>query len=215
MNLQHEFGPIDIYLFDQLLKGRLVRGMRVLDAGCGGGRNLVHLLRGGFDVWGVDHSAEAVDQTRRLALELRPELPADRFRVLPLERVASAPPEGFPEAFFDFVICNAVLHFAAGEAHFRAMLHAQARVLRPGGVFFARLMSTIGVEHLLRPCGAGDAATARLFALGGEGLPFFLVDAPYLEGLTRELLAGELMDPLKSTVVHGQRTMTTWVVRRG
>ena len=42
MTLQDEFGNIDIYLFDQLLRARLRPGMRVLDAGCGGGRNLVY-----------------------------------------------------------------------------------------------------------------------------------------------------------------------------
>ena len=45
MNLQDEFGSIDIYVFDQLLRGRITPGMRVFDAGCGGGRNLVYLLR--------------------------------------------------------------------------------------------------------------------------------------------------------------------------
>ena len=54
MTLQDEFGSIDIYLFDQLLRARLRPGMRVLDAGCGGGRNLVYLLRNGFDVWATD-----------------------------------------------------------------------------------------------------------------------------------------------------------------
>ena len=44
-DLQEQFGNIDIYLFDQLLRGRIGPGMRVLDAGCGGGRNLVYLLR--------------------------------------------------------------------------------------------------------------------------------------------------------------------------
>ncbi len=35
-DLQKQFGGIDIYLFDQLLKGRITAEMRVLDAGCGG-----------------------------------------------------------------------------------------------------------------------------------------------------------------------------------
>jgi SAM-dependent methyltransferase len=57
-NLQELFGNIDIYLFDQLLKGRFFSGMRVLDAGCGTGRNLVYFLRNGYQVFGVDQSAE-------------------------------------------------------------------------------------------------------------------------------------------------------------
>ena len=70
-NLQEWFGGIDIYLFDQLLKGRIVPGMKVLDAGCGAGRNLVYLLRSGFEVCGVDESSEAIAQVRRMAESLR------------------------------------------------------------------------------------------------------------------------------------------------
>jgi hypothetical protein len=40
------------------------------------------------------------------------------------------------------------------------------------------------------------------------------VDEPLLLALTAEL-GGQLMDPLKTTVVQNQRCMTTWVVRKG
>jgi len=53
-DLRRQFGDVDIYLFDQFHRGRVVEGMKVLDAGCGGGRNLVYLLRRGFDIWGTD-----------------------------------------------------------------------------------------------------------------------------------------------------------------
>jgi len=55
-NLQEWFGGIDIYLFDQLLKGRFVPEMRVLDPGSGSGRNLVYFLWSGYEVFGVDES---------------------------------------------------------------------------------------------------------------------------------------------------------------
>ena len=42
------FGPIDIYLFDQILRKRIAPGMRVFDAGCGHGRNLVFFLNQGL-----------------------------------------------------------------------------------------------------------------------------------------------------------------------
>jgi SAM-dependent methyltransferase len=47
-------GDIDIYLFDQLLRGRFDMRRRVLDAGCGAGRNLVYLLGRGFDAFAID-----------------------------------------------------------------------------------------------------------------------------------------------------------------
>jgi len=46
-DLRREFGDVDIYLFDLFHSGRIVEGMKVFDAGCGGGRNLVYLLRRG------------------------------------------------------------------------------------------------------------------------------------------------------------------------
>src|SRR6266850_5035554 len=109
LNLQEWFGGIDIYLFDQLLKGRIVPGMKVLDAGCGAGRNLVYLLRSGFAVYGIDESNEAVAGTRQLAAELAPYLPVDNFRVEPVERMSWA------DASFDVVLSSAVLHFARSE----------------------------------------------------------------------------------------------------
>ena len=66
-SLREQFGDIDVYLFDQLLRGRIVSGMKVLDAGCGSGRNLIFLMRAGFDVWGVDESEEAIARRRGAA----------------------------------------------------------------------------------------------------------------------------------------------------
>src|SRR5215218_4539498 len=92
-DLERQFGQIDIYLFDQLLRGRIRAGMRVLDAACGGGRNLVYLLRAGFEVFGNDASPDAVETVRRLAAELAPQLPAENFRVEPVEGMTFA--DGF------------------------------------------------------------------------------------------------------------------------
>ena len=81
MTLQEQFGQIDIYLFDQILRGNISPGMRVLDAGCGGGRNMQYLLREGYEVFGADVSAEAVAGLRKMASELAPRLPAENFQV--------------------------------------------------------------------------------------------------------------------------------------
>ena len=141
IDLQEWFGGIDIYLFDQLLKGRLVPGMRVLDAGCGSGRNLVYFLRSGYEVFGVDESGPQITQIRQMAAALAPQLPADNFRVEPVERLSA------DSADFDVVLSSAVLHFARNEEHWQAMVNEMWRVLKPGGMFFARLASTIGVER--------------------------------------------------------------------
>src|SRR5215211_5917243 len=140
LNLQEWFGQIDIYLFDQLLKGRFNPRMRVLDAGCGGGRNLVYLMRCGYDVCGVDLSAEAVARVRALASGLAPHLPPDNFRVEMVESMS------FADAGFDVVISSAVLHFARDDEHWHSQVREMWRVLKRGGIFFARLASSIGIE---------------------------------------------------------------------
>jgi 2-polyprenyl-3-methyl-5-hydroxy-6-metoxy-1,4-benzoquinol methylase len=59
-HLREQFGSIDIYLFDQLLRDRIVPGMQILDVGCGEGRNLIYFLREGYRVFGVDADPLAV-----------------------------------------------------------------------------------------------------------------------------------------------------------
>ena len=191
--LPEQFGPIDIYLFDQLLRGRITPGMRIFDAGCGSGRNLVYLLREGYEVYGVDANPHAIEMTRRLA-------GSGHFRVEALEAMS------FPDAFADVVISSAVLHLARDEEQFGAMLHGTWRVLKPGGMLFCRLASTIGIEGQVRP------VSGRRFLLP-DGSERYLVDEAILMRLTNEL-GGELLDPLKTTVVQNQRSMTTWVVRK-
>ncbi len=198
--LREQFGDIDIYLFDQLLRARIVPGMRVFDAGCGAGRNLVYFLRAAYDVAGVDADVDAVHAVRQLASEIAPHLPADRFRA---ELIESST---FPPDSADVVISSAVLHFARDPEHFDAMLRGTWRLLAPGGLLFCRLASSIGIEERIVPVGRGR------FRLP-DGSERFLVDEAELVDLT-ERLNGRLADPIKTTVVQNQRAMTTWVVRR-
>ena len=200
MNLHDQFGPIDIYLFDQLLRGRIAPGMRVVDAGCGAGRNLVYLLRQGYEVFGADRDPRAIDEVRQLAAEIAPHLPADNFRVEAVEQMS------FPPEFAAVAISSAVLHFARDDEQFLAMLRGTWRVLRAGGLFFARLASSIGIEDRVR-CVAG-----RRHRLP-DGSERYLVDESMLMSLSEEM-GGELLDPLKTTVVQNQRAMTTWVLRK-
>ena len=195
-----QFGAIDIYLFDQLLRGRLSPGMRIVDAGCGSGRNLIYMLRSGYEVFGVDVDDEAVESVRMLAASFAPQLPGANFRVEPVEHMS------FPDGFADAVLSSAVLHFARDDRQFEAMVGEMWRVLKPGGVLFCRLASAIGMEARLRQ------TTGRRFLLP-DGSERYLVDEALLVDLTRRL-GGALLDPLKTTIVQNQRCMTTWVVQK-
>jgi tellurite methyltransferase len=198
--LQEQFGQIDIYLFDQLLKGRISPGMRILDAGCGSGRNIVYLLREGYEVYGVDSDAESVESVRSLTRMFAPALPTSNFRVEPVEHMS------FDDACADVVISNTVLHLAGDDAQFESMLLGSWRVLKPGGLFFCRLGSTIGMESQV------ERIQGRRYR-SPDGAERYLVDAAML-GSIAERLGGELADPLKTTVVQNQRSMTTWVLRK-
>jgi tellurite methyltransferase len=258
LNLQEWFGGIDIYLFDQLLKGRIVPGMRVLDAGCGAGRNLVYLLRSGFEVCGVDESSEAIAQVRRMAeeqeaggrsrrqgeeeesrrqgeqksdegfqggeslmggkqagclrsqggrsrrqgeAESREQEEQDDFRVERVEKMS------WESESFDVVLSSAVLHFARSEEQWQAMMNEMWRVLKPGGIFFARLASSIGIEGLVK------LIAGRRYRLP-DGSDRFLVDEAMLLAVTAAL-GGEFLDPIKTTVVQNMRSMTTICLRKG
>jgi tellurite methyltransferase len=198
ITLREQFGQIDIYLFDQLLKGRISPGMRILDAGCGGGRNLVYFLRHGYEVYAVDQDAQAVHSVRALARSLAPALPESNFRVESVERMS------FDDACADLVINNTVLHFARDDAQFESILRGSWRVLKPGGLFFCRLGSSIGMEKEIEHIQGSRYKSP-------DGSERYLVDEALLASHTARLGA-ELADPLKTTVVQNQRAMTTWVL---
>jgi tellurite methyltransferase len=184
-DLHAQFGNIDIYLFDQLLKGRITEGMRIVDAGCGHGRNLVYLLNAGFQVFGVDADFMAIASVRELA---GPQ--ASHFHVATVEAMP------FADAFADVVLSSAVLHFARSDDQFEAMVSGMWRVLKPGGLFFCRVASSIGIER-------------KIQQVQGR----YLVDEAQLMTIT-EKIGGRLLDPLKTTVVQNQRSMTTWVLQK-
>jgi 2-polyprenyl-3-methyl-5-hydroxy-6-metoxy-1,4-benzoquinol methylase len=194
------FGPIDIYLFDQILRGRIGPGMRVLDAGCGSGRNLIYFLRSGYDVFATDADRASIAAVRQLAASLAPHLPETNFRVEPVERMS------FDDESADVVVSSAVLHFSRNPAHFSSMVNEMWRVLSPGGMMFCRLASTIGMENSMQPVGDGRYILP-------DGSERYLVNEPMLMQLTRSL-GGRLLDPLKTTIVQDQRCMTTWVLQK-
>ena len=197
-SLHEQFGDIDIYLFDQMLRGRITDGMSVLDAGCGGGRNLVFMMQARMNLFGIDESTDAIAAVRRQAATLAPHLPPDRFTVQHLDAMS------FGDGSMDVVLSSAVLHFCRNEAHFGASVREMWRVLAPGGLLFCRLASTIGIEGQVQPLGD------RRHVLP-DGSTRFLVDSPYLMDYTTRL-GGTLLDPLKTTIVQDMRAMTTWVL---
>jgi tellurite methyltransferase len=197
--LRIEFGEIDIYLFDQLLRGRFDYRRRVLDAGCGAGRNLPYFLRHGFDIRAVDSDPQAISAVRQIAAALNVQLPPDQIHC---GRLDSLP---WDDGSTDAVVCSAVLHFARDEADFAAMIEEMWRVLASGGLFFARLATSIGIERQL------TSTTGRVRL--PDGSERYVVDESTLLAWTSKL-HGRLVDPLKTTNVQNMRCMTTWVMEK-
>ena len=196
-HLRSQFGDIDIYLFDQILRGRFDARSSVLDAGCGDGRNLIYFLQRGFTCYGVDEDPAAIHVMRTTAARLAPGLPPEHFTVASVERLP------YSDSSMQAVLSSAVLHFARDETHWERMVQEMWRVLAPSGIFFARLASNIGIESLVGP--------ARRVVRLPDGSDRFLVDEAMLLGWTGRL-GGRLADPIKTTNVQQQRCMTTWCV---
>jgi tellurite methyltransferase len=198
ININEYFGDIDIYLFDQILKNRFAPEMKILDAGCGGGRNLVYFLRENFEVFGVDNNPDAIEYVRYLAKSLAPEISKENFQLSTIEKMP------FADETFDWVLSNAVLHFAEDERQFNEMLFEMWRVLKTSGVLFARLASTIGIENKVEKI-------AECRYLLPDGSERFLVDEEMLIAAT-EKVGGIFVEPIKTTNVQNLRCMTTWII---
>lgn len=199
-NLDRMFGSMDIYVFDQLLRGRIPPGSAVLDAGCGNGRNIQYLLNAGYEVFASDREPDAISEVMSLAGRLNPSLPASNFRCEAVEQMS------FAAASMDVVLSVAVLHFASSDEQFDAMVDSMWRVLKPGGLLFCRLASNIGMESRV------VQRRGRRYLLP-DGSERYLVDEALLMEKTGRL-GGTLMDPLKTTIVQDQRCMTTWVLHK-
>jgi ubiquinone/menaquinone biosynthesis C-methylase UbiE len=143
-------------------------GLQLLDIGCGIGHHLADLRPRGFDVAGVDASAEMV----ALARTINPGVP-----------IAQADVESLPfaSAEFDVVLCIEVLRYLP---EVRGCLREMARVLRPGGQCLVtatpvlnlngywlvnRLVSTLGVPGFvnLRQLFHGSNRLRREFEAAG------------------------------------------------
>ena len=199
--LNYLLGNIDIYLLDQILKGRFTPNMRILDIGCGEGRNLVYFIRQAMDVWGIDRDKEALRLLRMYGKSLHQEFDPEKF----IEDEASD--ISLPPGSFDGIISSAVLHFAESHNHFQQMFAEIVRLLRPGGILFVRTAMLDGIEEKAIPL-----ETPGRYTLADE-TERYLLSSSELERLckTHQLI---LLEPLKYVVVHEARSMGSFVLQK-
>ncbi len=198
--LNHLLGNVDIYLLDQILKGRFPKGTRILDAGCGEGRNAVYFIQKGYQIFGIDPNETAIQYCRFLSRSLNPNFDIHRFQVGRLEEIP------FHAEAFDLVICSAVLHFADSVDNFWEMIYEIHRVLKPGGLFWFRMTTAFG----------GILDQSQDLGNGKYGLPDgsdrFLFLPEYVDKL--EKTGFKFLEPLKTVLIPGQREMGVFVLER-
>ena len=200
MDVHEYFGGIDIYLFDQIQKGTFKPDMKILDVGCGNGRNLVYFMRNDYDVYGVDSSESQIKNCKFLVQQLTHKSPENNFRVEFLDNIS------FEDSCFDAIISSAAFHFAKDDRQFNDWLYSAWRVLKVGGFMFTRLASSIGIEDKIKQI------EGRRYHLP-DTTDRYLVDEELLLSLTKKLGA-ELTEPIKTTNVQNLRAMTTWCIRK-
>ena len=191
------FGNVDIYLLDQILKNKFQPGMKVLDAGCGEGRNLTYFLNSGYDVYGLDIDASAVRALQFVSGSIRSDIDSDHFQEGDIENLP------YSDQIFDLIIASAVLHFARDDGHFLKMFGELVRCLKPGAMLFIRMASDIGIEEKVIPRRPGRF-------LIPDGTERYLLTRKILRELeTRHSL--RYLEPLKTVNVNDIRCMTTLI----
>jgi ubiquinone/menaquinone biosynthesis C-methylase UbiE len=109
-----------------------LKGGKILDLGCGNGRNLRYIARQGFEIYGIDISEEALVQLRETLEQekLSANIQRGSFYNLPYENKT-----------FDCVISISVLQHNDWKGAKKAFSEI-SRVLKDGGLFLLRVRST-------------------------------------------------------------------------
>lgn len=193
MKVLQEIEGMDIYLLDQLMKGTVNKNQRILDAGCGAGRNLKFLLNNKFNCVAIDPKEEIISKLRLFFPENK-----DQFFNSTIEDFQDS-------AGYDSIICNAVLHFACNNEHFEMMFDKLIALLRPNGILFIRTASDIGLN------------LSTVFSNGAYQLPevssrYLITEKKVVELLNKYPI--ELNEPIKTVNINNRRCMTTLVIAK-
>lgn len=189
-------GQTDIYLLDQIMKGRYNENEKILDAGCGEGRNMYWFLQNDFAIYGTDINETAIAQLK----SANPDLPAERLQIAAVEK------SPFTDNYFDHIISSAVLHFANSTQHFKAMFTEMVRVLKINGSLFIRMTSDIGIENKVKPISDG------VYIIPDDSKRFLLTKTLLAECMQENNLS--FLEPFKTVNVDDLRCMSTLVLQK-
>mgnify|MGYP001793323602 CR=1 FL=1 len=185
-DINQAIGNLDLYLLDQILKGTFDGRQRILDAGCGEGRNLTYFVNNGYEVYGIDKNPQAL----LMAMMTHKAVPKENWTTGDLSE------NPHPDLYFDAVLCSAVLHFADNYQHFHKIMNEIIRVLAPDGILFIRTATAIGLSEV-------DDNSSFSYLLEPEQLYNF-----------NQLYPLNFLELPKSVVVNGQRSMGILVMQK-
>jgi len=195
-NVKELLGNTDIYIIDQLLKGRYKEQDKILDAGCGPGRNIHWFLQHNFETYAIDINEELIKNL----IASNPGLPIDRFQVASLENIP------FHNNFFDHIICVAVLHFASNTNQFKGMFAEVVRVVKQGGSILFRIAASTDFEDKIKFVSDG------VFDIPDGSRRFLLNKDLLIECMQENKLS--FLEPFKTVNVDDLRCMSTLVLQK-
>ncbi len=193
--LKKDIGGIDIYLLDQILKGRYQSKDLILDAGCGTGRNLKWFYDNSFSCFGVDANASSIKK----AQEKYPNL-SGNFSVQNLDVL------NFEDHTFEHVICSAVLHFAQNTLHFLNMFSELVRVVKVNGTIFVRMTSIQGMAEFVHQIYEG------VYSLPDKTNRFLVHEEIIFKIMEKHNLS--FLEPIKTVQVGKERSMCTLMFKK-
>lgn len=184
---------MDIYILDQLIKGRLTKNSAILDAGCGSCRNFIPLYLNGYDIIGFDKDSSMIAELHSSGLDSTKIIDSD------ISNFSSS-------IKFDFVICSAVLHFCTSHSEFDSYFKKLWELLSVNGTIFIRMTSDLATKHSYIIDTNGVAQLP-------DNSTRYLLTRNKLDELENKY-SFDYLDPIKTTNVADLRCMTTLVLKK-
>lgn len=195
INLKQNIEDVDIYILDQILKDRYHPDDKILEAGCGNGRNLKWFYKNGFEIHGSDINSKRLENCKTIYAEQKEHFIEAKLEQMPYESDS-----------FEHIICIAVLHFANDINQYLKMFEELLRILKPQGSLLIRTATNIGIENQVREMSNG------VFNLP-DGSTRFLLTNEILHSLESDNRF-KWIENVKTTIVKDKRAMTTLVIKK-
>jgi tellurite methyltransferase len=190
--INNYFGDMDILLMDLILKGKVPESGKVLDAGCGEGRNGIYFINEGYAYTGID-----TDQSKVRLIEYLSKGANASFYVTDIKSFSK---KGIS---FDFIICSRVLHFAKSVDHFFEMWNNLISMLNPNGIIYISMDSVVDTNM-------GDEVDNGRYSFPDSEIRFAITSDIY-----EEIKKGfEEIESLKTLVAHGKRAQSFIVLKK-